>query len=104
MGEPAEEWAERVRLMAPYQLNAEVVQQTRNPNSEFQALPPGFHDKTTTVGREVMKHTGMKDGLEVTNDVFQSSASIVSRRPRTTFTQSSRCSSRQLGRDRERGP
>lgn len=103
MGEPTEEWAERVRLLAPYQVNAELMQHPKS-NSQIHALPPAMHDENTTVGREVIEQTGMKEGLEVTNDAFQSSASIVSRRPRTVFTRSSRSSPQQLRRDHERRP
>ena len=77
MGEPKEDWTERVRLLAPYQVNREALERTGNPRVKFMHCLPAFHDKNTTVGREVMEQTGMKDGLEVTNDVFESPASIV---------------------------
>ena len=77
MGEPKEDWAERVRLLAPYQVNAEAIEQTGNPRVKFMHCLPAFHAENTTVGREIMEHTGMKEGLEVTNEVFDSPASIV---------------------------
>ena len=77
MGEPKEDWAERVRLLSPYQVNRAALQRTGNPRVKFMHCLPAFHDENTEVGREVMEQTGLKDGLEVTNDVFQSPASIV---------------------------
>jgi ornithine carbamoyltransferase len=77
LGEPKEAWDERVRLLTPYQVNREALQQTGNPRVKFMHCLPAFHDEHTTVGREIMEQTGMKDGLEVTDEVFQSPASIV---------------------------
>jgi ornithine carbamoyltransferase len=77
LGEPKDIWDERVRLLAPYQVNRESLEQTGNPRVKFMHCLPAFHDQNTTIGREIMEHTGMKDGLEVTDDVFQSPASIV---------------------------
>ena len=77
MGEPKDEWGDRVRLLAPYQVNAEAMKQTGNPRVKFMHCLPAFHDENTDVGRDVMEHTGMRNGLEVTEDVFESPASIV---------------------------
>ena len=77
LGEPKDAWDERVRLLSPYQVNGEAIKQTGNPGVRFMHCLPAFHDENTTVGREIMEHTGMKDGLEVTDEVFQSPASIV---------------------------
>jgi ornithine carbamoyltransferase len=77
LGEPKDIWDERVRLLTPYQVNRESLEQTGNPRVKFMHCLPAFHDQNTTIGREIMEHTGMKDGLEVTDDVFQSPASIV---------------------------
>jgi ornithine carbamoyltransferase len=77
LGEPKDAWDERVRLLAPYQVNSEALERTGNPGVKFMHCLPAFHDQNTTVGREVMEQTGMKDGLEVTNEVFESPASIV---------------------------
>jgi ornithine carbamoyltransferase len=77
LGEPKDIWDERVRLLTPYQVNRESLEQTGNPRVKFMHCLPALHDQNTTIGREIMEHTGVKDGLEVTDDVFQSPASIV---------------------------
>jgi ornithine carbamoyltransferase len=77
MGEPKDVWTDRVRLLAPYQVNATLLDKSGNPNVKFMHCLPAFHDPNTTVGREMMEHTGMTSGLEVTGDVFESGASIV---------------------------
>jgi ornithine carbamoyltransferase len=77
MGEAKDVWAERVRLLAPYQVNADLLRKTRNPAVKFMHCLPAFHDTNTVLGREIMEHTGMTSGLEVTDEVFRSPASIV---------------------------
>jgi len=77
MGEAKEDWDQRVRLLAPFQVNREALELTGNPRVKFMHCLPAFHDSNTAVGREIIEHTGMKDGLEVTDEVFQSAASIV---------------------------
>jgi ornithine carbamoyltransferase len=77
MGEPKDVWAERVSVLKPYQVNAALMAATGNPKAKFMHCLPAFHDPTTTVGREIMEHTGMTTGLEVTGEVFDSPASIV---------------------------
>jgi ornithine carbamoyltransferase len=77
MGEAKSVWDDRVRLLTPYQVNAALMEQTGNPRVKFMHCLPAFHDPNTTVGREMMEHTGMTSGLEVTGDVFESPASIV---------------------------
>jgi ornithine carbamoyltransferase len=77
MGEPKDVWAQRVRLLAPYQVNGALLEKTGNPSVKFMHCLPAFHDTNTTVGRDIMNHTGMTNGLEVTNEVFTSPASIV---------------------------
>jgi ornithine carbamoyltransferase len=77
MGEPKDVWTERVKLLAPYQVNTALLEKTGNPRVKFMHCLPAFHDPNTTLGREIMEHTGMLDGLEVTGDVFESAASIV---------------------------
>jgi ornithine carbamoyltransferase len=76
MGESKEVWTDRVRLLAPYQVNAALLQKA-GPAVKFMHCLPAFHDRDTVVGAEIMAHTGMGSGLEVTNEVFQSSASVV---------------------------
>ncbi len=77
MGEPKDVWTDRVKLLAPYQVNRAALEITGNPRVRFLHCLPAFHDENTTVGREVMEHTGLRGGLEVTNEVFESPASIV---------------------------
>ena len=77
MGEAKDVWADRVRLLTPYQVNTALLDATGNSRVKFMHCLPAFHDPNTTVGREIMEHTGMTSGLEVTGDVFESAASIV---------------------------
>ena len=75
MGEPAEVWAERIRALAPYQVNAALMAMAK-PTCVFMHCLPAFHDQGTGVGREVFEKFGMGE-LEVTDEVFESPASIV---------------------------
>jgi ornithine carbamoyltransferase len=77
MGEAKDVWTDRVRLLAPYQVNRTLLDKSGNPKVKFMHCLPAFHDPNTTVGREMMEHTGMTSGLEVTGEVFESEASIV---------------------------
>jgi ornithine carbamoyltransferase len=77
MGESKDVWTERVHSLAPYQVNADLLAKTGNPSVKFMHCLPAFHDTNTAVGRDIMEHTGMNSGLEVTDEVFQSPASIV---------------------------
>jgi ornithine carbamoyltransferase len=77
MGEPKEVWAERANLLAPFQVNAKLLEATQNPKVKFMHCLPAFHNAETKVGGEIAAVTGMENGLEVTDDVFQSPASIV---------------------------
>jgi ornithine carbamoyltransferase len=77
MGEAKDVWADRVRILTPYQVNTAMLDATGNSRVKFMHCLPAFHDPNTTVGREIMEHTGMTTGLEVTGDVFESAASIV---------------------------
>lgn len=76
MGEPAEVWEQRIDLLRDYQVNAEMVAATGNPAVKFMHCLPAFHDRNTKVGEDLYQKTGM-ESLEVTNDVFESDASIV---------------------------
>ena len=76
MGEPDEVWAERIKLLTPYQVNAKVMELTGNKNCKFMHCLPAYHNLETQVGRDVYKQFGM-NGLEVTEDVFESENSIV---------------------------
>jgi ornithine carbamoyltransferase len=77
MGESKDVWTERVGLLEPYQVNRALLEQSGNPRVKFMHCLPAFHDPNTVVGREMMEHTGMSEGLEVTGEVFESPASIV---------------------------
>ncbi len=76
MGEPKEIWDQRVALLRDYQVNAALMAATGNPNARFMHCLPAFHDRNTTVGEQIFQQTGM-DGLEVTDEVFESPHSIV---------------------------
>ena len=77
MGESKDVWTERVELLAPYQVNRDLMSGSGNPRVKFMHCLPAFHDPNTKVGSEMMEHTGMTSGLEVTGEVFESPASIV---------------------------
>jgi len=77
MGEPEEVWDERVELLRPFQVNAAALELTANAGVRFMHCLPAFHDANTAVGRQVIERTGMTEGIEVTDDVFESAASIV---------------------------
>jgi ornithine carbamoyltransferase len=76
MGEPDEVWAERIELLKPYQVNSETMAKTGNPDTKFMHCLPAFHNKDTEVGKEIFEKFGM-ESLEVTEEVFESPASIV---------------------------
>jgi ornithine carbamoyltransferase len=76
MGEPKEVWDTRIRLLEDYQVNADMITKTGNPNVKFMHCLPAFHDRSTTIGEEIYERTGM-EGLEVTDEVFESPRSIV---------------------------
>jgi ornithine carbamoyltransferase len=77
MGEPIDAWRERVALLRPYQVDAAMLERSGNPGVRFMHCLPAYHDLGTEVGRDMMVATGMLDGLEVTDDVFRSEASVV---------------------------
>jgi ornithine carbamoyltransferase len=76
MGEPPEAWKERIELLTPYQINAETMKLTGNPDVKFMHCLPAFHNTDTQVGKELYEKYGL-EALEVTEDVFESPASIV---------------------------
>lgn len=76
MGEDPSVWEERVTLLKPYQVNREIVDLTGNPDVAFLHCLPAFHDRRTKVGEEIWERFGL-DGMEVTDDVFESERSIV---------------------------
>jgi ornithine carbamoyltransferase len=76
MGEPDSVWDERIKLLKPYQVNTDVIKKTGNPRVKFLHCLPAFHNRETKVGEEIFKKFGL-DGMEVTEDVFESEYSIV---------------------------
>ncbi len=76
MGEPAEVWKERIDMLMPYQVNAQMMKNTGNPKCKFMHCLPAYHNLETQVGRDVNKQFGL-DGIEVTEEVFESENSIV---------------------------
>ncbi|KOU92062.1 MULTISPECIES: ornithine carbamoyltransferase [Streptomyces] len=76
MGEPPEMWDERIALLKPYQVTAKTLEATGNPAVKFMHCLPAFHNSDTTVGAKIAARTGMT-ALEVTEEVFESSHSIV---------------------------
>ncbi len=76
MGEPESKWEERIRIMKPYQVNRRCMELTGNPNVKFLHCLPAFHNRDTKVGAEIYAKYGL-DGVEVSEDVFESAASIV---------------------------
>ncbi|MBQ0745635.1 MAG: ornithine carbamoyltransferase [Marinobacter sp.] len=76
MGEPKEKWGERIKLLMPYQVNTALMEKTGNPRARFMHCLPAFHNTETTVGKEIEAEFGIS-AIEVTDDVFESPASIV---------------------------
>ena len=69
-------WAERIELLQPYQVNADVIRRTGNPKVSFMHCLPAFHNRDTKVGEQIYQQFGL-DALEVTDEVFESEHSIV---------------------------
>ncbi|MGW0705909.1 ornithine carbamoyltransferase [Streptomyces sp. NPDC002643] len=76
MGEPADTWRERIELLLPYQVNDKTLAATGNPDVRFMHCLPALHDRRTRLGENLFDTYGL-DGLEVTDEVFASPASIV---------------------------
>lgn len=76
MGEPAAAWDERIDLLLPYQVNQSLVATTGNPAVKFMHCLPALHNRETEIGRQVYDRRGL-EALEVTEEVFESPASIV---------------------------
>jgi ornithine carbamoyltransferase len=78
MGEPKEVWDERIAALLPYQVNAELMAASGNPKVKFMHCLPAYHNTETKVGKEVISHhPELANGVEVTEEVFESPASIV---------------------------
>jgi len=76
MGEPDAVWTDRIRLLKPYQVNRAVMEKTGNPKVKFLHCLPAFHDRQTEIGEAIFKKLGL-EAMEVTDEVFESPASIV---------------------------
>ena len=76
MGEPDSVWKERINMLMPYQVNAALMKKTGNPKCKFMHCLPSYHNLETKAGRDVYEKFGL-NGIEVTEDVFESENSIV---------------------------
>jgi ornithine carbamoyltransferase len=76
MGEPMQAWSDRINQLQRYQINSQLMQATDNPHTKFMHCLPAFHNLETEVGRDIHDKFGLKE-LEVTDEVFESAASIV---------------------------
>ncbi|MCW9718636.1 ornithine carbamoyltransferase [Avibacterium sp. 21-599] len=77
MGEPLESWGERIKLLLPYQVTPELMKRTGNPRAKFMHCLPAFHNSETKVGRQIAEtYPELANGIEVTEDVFESSMNI----------------------------
>jgi ornithine carbamoyltransferase len=76
MGEPDEVWKGRIELLTPYQVNKEAMELTGNPKVKYMHCLPAFHNRETEVGEEIYRKFHL-EGMEVTEEVFESEASIV---------------------------
>ncbi len=94
MGESKDVWSKRVELLRPYQVSSALLEKTGNPKVKFMHCLPAFHDPNTTVGREMMEHTGMSEGLESLARSSSPRPASSSTRPRIDCTRSRRCWSR----------
>jgi ornithine carbamoyltransferase len=69
-------WKERIKLLMPYQVNAKLMKAAGNAQVKFMHCLPAFHDTETTLGKQLAEEHGIDNGLEVTNDVFESEWNI----------------------------
>ena len=76
MGEPESVWEERISQLSPYQVNRKALQMTGNPSVKFMHCLPAFHNRETEIGEKIYQRYGL-EAMEVTEDVFESDASIV---------------------------
>ena len=77
MGEPLDAWGKRIKLLLPYQVTPELMKRTGNPKVKFMHCLPAFHNSETKVGRQIAeKYPELANGIEVTEDVFESPMNI----------------------------
>ncbi|HKS12769.1 MAG TPA: ornithine carbamoyltransferase [Pseudomonas sp.] len=77
MGEPVEAWGERIKQLLPYQVNSQLMKASGNPRTKFMHCLPAFHNSETKVGKQIAEqYPNLANGIEVTDDVFESPACI----------------------------
>jgi len=76
MGEPKEVWKERIALLMKYQVNSALMKASGNPQVKFMHCLPAFHDTETKMGKQIAEEHGIRDGLEVSDEVFESEANV----------------------------
>lgn len=76
MGEPDSVWKERIELLTPYRVTNEIMAATGNPHAKFMHCLPAFHNRETEIGEKIFQQYAI-DSMEVTEEVFESEASIV---------------------------
>ncbi len=76
MGEPEDQWAKRIELLRPYQVNMDMVRMTGNEKVIFEHCLPSFHNADTKIGKQIYEKYGLKE-MEVTDEVFESGHSVV---------------------------
>ncbi|MDM8555389.1 ornithine carbamoyltransferase [Desulfococcaceae bacterium HSG7] len=76
MGEAENVWRDRIELLKPFQINSAVLKMTGNPAVKFMHCLPAFHNRETQIGEQIYQKFGIEE-MEVTEDVFESDASIV---------------------------
>jgi ornithine carbamoyltransferase len=76
MGEPKDVWKQRIKLLMKFQVNAALMKASGNKQVRFMHCLPAYHDMETTIGKQIGETYGIKDGVEVTNEVFESEANL----------------------------
>jgi len=76
MGEAEEVWKERIELLKPYQVNEDAMDKTGNPDVKFMHCLPAFHNRDTVIGEDIYQKFSL-EAMEVTEEVFESAASVV---------------------------
>jgi ornithine carbamoyltransferase len=76
MGEPKEVWKERITQLQPYQVNRQLMQASGNPRVKLMHCLPAYHDTQTVIGKQIGDEYGLTEGVEVTNDVFESAYNL----------------------------
>ena len=76
MGEPKDVWKQRIKLLMKFQVNAALMKASGNKQVRFMHCLPAYHDTETTIGKQIAETYGISNGLEVTNDVFESEVNI----------------------------